>query len=196
VYSFASYQRGASPQQPLPQQQQQYQHYQQQQYQQQQQQQQQQHPLLKQAGSASIGALFALLIWRSLSAYELADQLSSGTLRVLAVTPTIVILCANLAGFVVNMFRPVNFKNHLKAILVANICREVAELVYNMIMVLFTSSQSSVPREIFFGRFMMSTWWLFLCFSFAKSRWVSNASLQRSYSRTAPAPPPQQGQPF
>lgn len=141
-------------------------------------------PLLKQAGTASIGALFALLIWRSLSAYELADQFASGSFRLLAVTPTIVILCANLAGFVVNLFKPVNFKNHLKFILVVNICREAIELAFNFLKVLLTSSQSSIPREVYFGRFMMSTWWLFLCMTFSKSRWVSNVVLPKSFSYT------------
>ena len=184
-YSYASYQRGAQAQDNSPRQQYQ------QQFQQQQQyprtagvaagQQAQVNPLLKQVSTASIGLLFALLIWRSLSAYELADQFSSGSLRLLAVTPTVFILCANLAGFVVNMFRPVGFKNHLKLILVMNICREIAELVYNMLMVLFTSSQSAIPREVYFGRFMMSSWWLFLTLGFAKSRWVSTVSLPRAF---------------
>lgn len=184
-YSYASYQRGAQAQDNSPRQQ-----YQQHQFQHQQYprtagvaagQQAQVNPLLKQVSTASIGLLFALLIWRSLSAYELADQFSSGSLRLLAVTPTVFILCANLAGFVVNMFRPVGFKNHLKLILVMNICREVAELAYNMLMVLFTSSQSAIPREVYFGRFMMSSWWLFLTLGFAKSRWVSTVTLPRAF---------------
>ena len=177
VYSYAAYQRGG-------QQQQQQQPYAQQQQQQQPQQQPASvpNPLLKQVSTASIGALFALLIWRSLSAYELADQFASGTLRLLAVSPTVAILCANLLGFAVNIFKPTNFKNHLKAILVLNICREGVEMLYNMLMILLSSSQSTVPREAYFGRFMMSTWWLFVTMSFSKSRWVANVVLPRAYA--------------
>jgi len=176
------------------QQQQQYSHFQQQQQQQQPQQQQQQpplNPLLRQASTSAIGLLFGLLIWRTISAYELISQISHELVKFFAVAPMVFILCANLAGFVVNVFRPLGFKNHLKFILVLNILRECIALCYNAIMVVVASSGGGsvpdVPREVFFGRFLSNCWWMFLCLTFSKSRWVSNPQQQQ--------PSPQQQQP-
>jgi hypothetical protein len=138
----------------------------------QQQQQQQLNPLLKQASTASICILFVLLIWRSLAAYELADQFNSGSLRILAVAPTVLILCANLMGFVINVMKPFNFKNFLKFILALNISREFVELLYNVVMLVANSPNSGISRDIYFGRFFMNVWWLSLCVTFSKSRWV------------------------
>ena len=129
-------------------------------------------PLLKQAGTVSICILFILLIWRSLAAYELADQFNSGTLRILAVSPTVLILCCNLMGFVINVMRPYNFKNFLKFILALNITREFVELLYNVVMLVANTSTSGISRDVYFGRFFMNVWWLSLCGTFSKSRWV------------------------
>lgn len=141
-----------------------------------QQQPQQLNPLLKQASTASIGILFVLLIWRSLASYELADQFNSGTFRLLAVTPTVMILIANLMGFIINVMKPFNFKNFLKFILALNITREFIELLYNVVMLVVNSSNSQIPREVYFGRFFMNVWWLSLCITFSKSRWVASIS--------------------
>lgn len=137
-----------------------------------QQQPQQLNPLLKQASTASIGILFILLIWRSLAAYELADQFNSGSFRILAVTPTVLILCANLMGFVINVMKPFNFKNFLKFILALNITREFVELLFNIVMLVANSPSSGISRDVYFGRFFMNVWWLSLCVTFSKSRWV------------------------
>jgi hypothetical protein len=128
-------------------------------------------PLLKQAGTASIGLLFSLLIWRSFSAFEMADQFVS-PLRLFALIPIIIISCANAFGFILNFMKPLNFKNHLKFILFLNIIREWVELIYNMIMLIITTSTSTIPRQTYFGRFFMNCWWSILCVSFSKSRWV------------------------
>ena len=133
---------------------------------------QQLNPLLKQAGTVSICILFILLIWRSLAAYELADQFNSGSLRILAVSPTVLILCCNLMGFVINVMRPYNFKNFLKFILALNITREFVELLYNVVMLVANTSTSGISRDVYFGRFFMNVWWLSLCGTFSKSRWV------------------------
>jgi hypothetical protein len=137
---------------------------------------QQLNPLLKQASTASIGILFVLLIWRSLASYELADQFNSGTFRLLAVTPTVLILVSNLMGFIINFMKPFNFKNLLKFILALNITREFVELLYNVVMLVVNSSNSQIPREVYFGRFFMNVWWLSLCITFSKSRWVAAIS--------------------
>ena len=133
---------------------------------------QQINPLLKQASTASIGILFVLLIWRSLAAYELADQFNAGSFRIIAVAPTVLILCANLMGFVVNVMKPYNFKNLLKFILALNISREFIELLYNVMMLVTNTPNSGISRDIYFGRFFMNVWWLSLCVTFSKSRWV------------------------
>jgi hypothetical protein len=105
---------------------------------------QQLNPLLKQASTATIGILFVLLIWRSLASYELADQFNSGTFRLLSVPPTVLILIANLMGFIINVMKPFNFKNFLKFILALNITREFIELLYNAIMLVVNSSNSQM----------------------------------------------------
>jgi hypothetical protein len=139
----------------------------------QQQQQPQINPLLKQTSTASIGFLFALLIWRSFASYELADQFESGAFKLVSVLPTVLILCANLMGFVVNVMKPFNFKNYLKFILALNIIRECFELLYNTVNLVVQTSTSIIPREVYLGRFFMNVWWLTLCVTFSKSRWVA-----------------------
>ena len=129
-------------------------------------------PLLKQAPTASIVMLFLLLIWRSLASYELAGQFASDSyLRIFALTPSLTILLSNLIGFVVTIFKPINFKNHLKIILAINIVREGIELIYNILKILLSSSTSIVPREVYVGRFFMTVWWVIILQGFSKSRW-------------------------
>jgi hypothetical protein len=129
-------------------------------------------PLIKQASTASVGILFGLLIWRSLSSYELADQFVSDAMRLILVIPVIGILILNVIGFVLNFVKPLNFKNHLKAILAINILREWVELAYNAVKLVAVSSKSPIPREVYFGRMFVNVWWTLLCFSFSRSRWV------------------------
>ena len=132
-------------------------------------------PLVTKASTASVGILFGLLIWRCLSSYELADQFASGTIRMLFTAPIIAILGLNVIGFIVNLIKPVNFKNHLKVILAINVIREWLEGIYNVIMLILGSSQSIIPREVYFGRLFMNAWWSALCISFSKSKWVLSA---------------------
>ena len=133
----------------------------------------QNNPLLKQATSATITILFIMLLWRSLSAYELADQFSTEYVRLMAVLPTIGLLCSNLIAFFTALTRPNNLnKNLLKTILAANIIREYIELGYNAIMLVLNNPTAQVPREIYFGRFFGNVWWLLLTSSFSKTRWT------------------------
>lgn len=129
-------------------------------------------PLLMRSTTASVCLLFGLLIWRSLASYEMADQFSSQTMRLLATIPVIMILFANVVGLAVNLIKPLNFKNHLKAILAANIMREWIEVTYNLFMMLFAASNAAIPRTEYMGRIFMNVWWNLICFSFIKSRWV------------------------
>lgn len=140
--------------------------------------------LFKQASTASISVLFVLLIWRALSAYEMAAQFDSGIIRVLLVAPTVLIMLLNVSGFIVNITKPMNFKNWLKAILAANIIREWGELLFNLVMMITTTSNSAamLPREAYFGRMFMNVWWTAICVSFSRSRWVLQPTMPSSYA--------------
>jgi hypothetical protein len=131
--------------------------------------------LVKRASAASVAVLFGLLVWRSLSSYELADQFSSTMLRVTTLAAVVVVLAVNACGLIVSLAKPLDFKNQLKAVLALNILREWLELAYNVVMVLLGSSRLGVPREVYVGRIFMNIWWSLLCFSFSKSRWVLSA---------------------
>jgi hypothetical protein len=151
---------------------------------------------MKQTGTAAVGFLFVLLIWRSLAAYELADQFNMGLYRVVAVTPTVVILIANLAGFLVNMMKPLNFKNTLKAVLALNVGRECIEMLYNALMLVVNQRRTGlqiIPTEVYIGRFFMNVWWLSLCLTFSKSRWV--LAVTPPQQQQQPPPPSQQQYP-
>jgi len=102
----------------------------------------------------------------------MADQFSSQTMRLLTAIPVVMILFANVVGLAVNLIKPLNFKNHLKAILAVNIMREWVEAAYNLVMMLFAASDGATPRTEYMGRIFMNVWWNLICFSFIKSRWV------------------------
>lgn len=140
-------------------------------------------PLLQRASAASIGVLFGLLVWRSLSSYELASQFHSHYLRALSTLPVIVLMVLNVLGFGVSIFRPLQFKNQLKAILSVNLGREWLEFAYNIVMIVMVSTKAEVPREAYIGRLFMNIWWSALCFSFSRSRWVLAAAPQLSPPR-------------
>lgn len=138
-------------------------------------------PLFKQAGTASICLLFGLLIWRTLAVYEIADTFESRTLRSLTVIPTMLLLGGNIAGLGLNIMKPLNFKNHLKAILALNIVREVVELIYNVAQLILVGAATKLPREVYIGRLLMNLWWGTMCFSLARSRWVVQPTIPQSY---------------
>ena len=101
-------------------------------------------------------------------------------MRMCSVLPTMALLVSNMGGFVINVMKPDNFKAMLKAILAFNIIRESTEVCFNICMIIFKSGRvSSIPREVYFGRFFGNVWWLSLCVSFSKSRWVSKSSRLR-----------------
>lgn len=144
-------------------------------------------PLLRQALTSSIGALFIFLTWRTITVYELADQFSSATLRYLSVAPTMLLFCANITGFILNCTRPLNFKTLLKSILAMNVVREIVEVMYSTTMLLLNTQSSAIPREAYFGRLLSNAWFIFICLSFSKSRWV----LQTTQPTGKYATPPQ-----
>eukprot|EP01041_Mallomonas_annulata_P008810 gene8810-18234_t len=77
-----------------------------------------------------------------------------------------------MLGFIVTLAKPLNFKNQLKAILAMNVVREIVEIVYNTIMLILNSASSPIPREVYFGRFFTNVWFICICMSLSKSRWV------------------------
>ena len=129
-------------------------------------------PLLNRVSTVSVCMMFGLLIWRSLSSYELANEFTGEPLRLLATAPVIAILVANVVGLAVNLLSPLNYKNYLKAIVAANVLREWTEAVYNIFMLFFASSDSDKPMGEYLGRIFMNIWWNVLCFTYIKSRWV------------------------
>ena len=143
-------------------------------------------PLVRQTTTASIALLFGLLIWRSLTSFELASQFTNSSLLLLALVPSVALLVTNIAGFLLNIIKPYNFKNHLKVILAINIVREWIELIYSLFMIVkltwssSSSSLSSIPRETYFGSMFMNIWWCVVCFSFSRSRWVLKHTLSNS----------------
>ena len=103
-----------------------------------------------------------------------SDSFGSKFMRLISVIPTMIILATNMAGFIINVMKPNNFKSMLKAILALNIVRESVEVCFNVFMILFRNEFTSIPKEVYFGRFFSNIWWLSLCVSFSKSRWVSS----------------------
>ena len=144
-------------------------------------------PLMKQANTASIALLFVLLIWRTFSCFEMAEQILSAHTKALLLVPATILTCANAIGFFVNLLKPMGFKNHLKVILALNLIREGIEMLFNVMMMIFSDS-----REIFFGRFFVNCWWFFLCYSFSKSRWVLETSIPTNRYEFYDTPPQQQ----
>jgi len=137
--------------------------------------------LLKQTSTASLGVLFGALIWRGLAVFDEAGMQRKGFLRTVSLPITLLILVANIAGFLVNVFKPNNFKNYLKGILALNIVREWIDLMFNLILVLvrpWNRMAIRTPREVFFGRIFINMWWMTLCFGFSKSRWVSATGMR------------------
>lgn len=130
--------------------------------------------LLKQTHTASLGFLFGGLIWRSLAGFEEAGLRRDGFMRTVSLPPALLLLMANVLGFGINIVKPQNFKSILKAVLALNIVREWTDMAYCLVMVLLRPwVKSKIPREVYFGRIVISLWWLTLCFGFSKSRWVS-----------------------
>lgn len=130
-------------------------------------------PLLSRVSTGYVCVLFGMLIWRSLAAYEMANEFASHSVRLLATTPVVVILIANIVGLAVNLFQPLNFKNHLKAILAANVLREWTEAIYNVFMLFFASTHAGgKPMGEYVVRIFVNFWWSVFCFSYIKSRWV------------------------
>lgn len=135
-------------------------------------------PLLKKATDGSIVVLFLLLTWRTLATYEMSESFSSTVMRILTAIPIMLLLCSNVAGIAVNIMKPTNFKAYMKGILALNILRECIEIVYNIYMLMFSTSFRRIPKEVYFGRFFSNIWWLSLCVSFIKSRWVLSPILK------------------
>lgn len=129
-------------------------------------------PLLKQATVASVAVFFVLLSWRTFSAHELASEFQSTILRMPTTMLTKLLLVSNLVGFLLAVARPFTSKNYLKMTLGMNIVKEYIELAFNIFMMVFATQSSSIAKEVYFGRFVGNTWFLLLCITFAKSRWV------------------------
>ena len=134
--------------------------------------------IAKQASAYSIGILFAALIWRSITIFELVSEMQKGQLRRLIVLiPSIVMIILNIAGLVLFAIQPNDYKNLLKLFLAVNVLREWIDSFVCICRILFGGeaivTRSSVysigtvvkkvPREVYFGRLFVNVWWLTLC---------------------------------
>ena len=57
-------------------------------------------------------------------------------------------------------------------------------MCFNVFMILIRNEFTAIPKEVYFGRFFSNLWWLSLCVSFSKSRWVSSKSRGRNNGST------------
>lgn len=116
----------------------------------------------RKATSASISAFFLFLVWKTLSSFETA---SSKVERGVAMG----LLAINMAGFMTNSLKPLNFKSYLKIILALNMIREWSGAIFNAYCIVFKTQN---PGDMYIGRFFLNLWISFLCYIFSKSQWV------------------------
>jgi hypothetical protein len=120
-------------------------------------------------GSRSI--LFFILMWRDIHLFELADQAFQGTIRLLIVTPLILLFIGNLAGVVASFTQQGHAsKKRMKAILNLDKLVEGILLVYYFIrLTVFTSKY--VPREIYVAKTLHSVLFMIQLQAFTRVNW-------------------------
>lgn len=140
-------------------------------------------PYLSQAHPTTVGILFGLLIWRSLSVYDTITQYTTSNLTNAFMKHALCgLLITNVIGFLLNFFKPQMMKTILKSILAMNTIREGLEGLFNIYMILFGAYPGE--RDVYIGRLFMNGWWMLLCVGYSKARWMA------SYSATANNTPP------
>ena len=133
------------------------------------------HPLLRKVSSASLSLIYLLLAWRAMGCYDSSAQFSMSLLRFMSNIPVAAIFILDIIGFIISIGLVVNpnkLKVQLKLILACNTIREVIELIYNVIMIIISTSVSKFNRDFYFGRMIASVYFLMLCLSTSKIRWT------------------------
>lgn len=133
--------------------------------------------LLASVGKGSIAMFFFLLMWRSVHHYEMADSSfqKNGLLRIMMVTPPVVLFLGNMAGCVGSLVSPSSSsKKRMKAILNLNKLMELSLMVYNILRLVIFPSRF-VLREIYVGRVLSNFLFLIQCQLFTKVTWNVNS---------------------
>ncbi|CAM9479954.1 unnamed protein product [Phaeothamnion confervicola] len=130
-------------------------------------------PILRSVNGAGLMFCFFVLLWRSLHNYEAADQMPGGFFRYLLVLPAVSLFLSNVACLALTLVRtaPARQKRRMKAVLSLNILSESLLLAYNLCRLVFGRG-FWVPREEYVGRLLVNVWFLVMCYSFTRSRWV------------------------
>lgn len=132
--------------------------------------------LLASVSRGSIAIFFFVLMWRSVHHYEMADTSfqKNGVLRILMVTPPVVLFLGNMAGCVGSVMAPgPASKKRMKAILNLNKILELSLMSYNILrLVIFPNRY--VLREIYVGRILSNFLFLIQCQLFTKVTWNVN----------------------
>jgi hypothetical protein len=129
--------------------------------------------LLASVGRGSIAMFFFLLMWRSVHHYEMADTSfqKNGLLRIMMVTPPVILFLGNMAGCVGSLVSPTSSsKKRMKAILNLNKLMELSLMTYNILRLVIFPSRF-VLREIYVGRVLSNFLFLIQCQLFTKVTW-------------------------
>ena len=128
--------------------------------------------LIASVSRGSISFFFFVLMWRTVHHYELADQSFKGTVRLVAVIPTVLLFLGNMMGCVASVTSPASHasKKRMKAILNLNKLVELSLLFYNVLrLTVFTNKL--IVREIYVGRTLSNFLFMIQCQLFTKVAW-------------------------
>jgi hypothetical protein len=126
-------------------------------------------PFLKESAVHMITCLFAFLIWRLVSVYDIiaSERISFFTSSAKYFTSFLFFL--NVLCVVLQLLKPLRYKSLLKSVLALDILREVLAVLVN----LYSAFALPPFRELFLGRAIGNVCWGLFCYSFSKSRWVA-----------------------
>ncbi|CAM9179522.1 unnamed protein product [Ascophyllum nodosum] len=131
--------------------------------------------LFRRAGGGGVFFVFFLLVWRSLSNYEQVVKLT-GALRGLMVVPALGLFVGNLVCMCLALVQAATArqKARMKTMLTVDAAAEGLLLLYNLVGIL--GGQPYTPREEFISRVLANAWFLSICFTFARARWVADGA--------------------
>lgn len=136
------------------------------------------HPLVRKASAASVSLIYLLLAWRAMGCYDSISDSSASYLRTLFNIPVAFIFCLDIFGFIASLINPSRFKVVLKFILACNTVREITELAFNVLRIITISKTTG--RDYYLGRMIASVYFLLLCFSTSRIRWIEQ---KQNYDR-------------
>jgi hypothetical protein len=130
------------------------------------------HPFLTKLPWASLSIIYFLLTWRAMGCYDSSGQFSISMIRTLSNVPVTIIFVLNILGVIISIVNPLKLRVQLKLILAINTLREIIELMYNVIMIIISTSVSKFNRDFYYGRMIASIYFLTLCVSTSRIRWM------------------------